>query len=91
MQDRTWSIPGLKTITVTAANELGSAVGTHAILIAKVFVAGPTGRTLIFTDTNGPNIYLNYLAAPVCHLSEFAMLGESSGSTIYLPLVLRNR
>jgi hypothetical protein len=53
LPNRTWSTPGPKVITVTATNDNGSAVGTHSILIAKVFVAGPSGRTLIFTDTTG--------------------------------------
>jgi hypothetical protein len=189
--NRSWSAAGDKVITVTAANDLGSAVGTHTILIARVFVAGPLGKTLIFTDSTGlrtiieipsgalsqttvfvytptislahpvgsgfglaghsfdlsastqlsgqititleyrdrdwmdaaiddestlrlyywnegisdwddvanacgppvptyaPDTVANVLAAPVCHLSEFAMLGESSGGTIYLPLVLK--
>ncbi|HNT74577.1 MAG TPA: hypothetical protein PKH77_06125 [Anaerolineae bacterium] len=33
---------------------------------------------------------VNALRAPVCHLSEFALLGEGGQSKIYLPLVLRN-
>jgi hypothetical protein len=32
----------------------------------------------------------NWLAAPICHLSRFALLGERVGSTIFLPLVLQN-
>ncbi|MCP4539363.1 MAG: hypothetical protein GY832_19680 [Chloroflexi bacterium] len=194
LPNRSWSTPGPKVITVTATNDAGSVTGTHTILIAKVFVAGPAGKTLIFTDTSGlrttieipsgalsgttgfvytptvtishplasgfgffghsfgldatrqisgqititleyrdqdwmdagiedestlrlyywnaglddwddvanacgppvpvygPNVDLNYLAAPVCHLSKFAMLGESSEENmIYLPLVLKNK
>lgn len=32
----------------------------------------------------------NALRAPVCHLSEFALIGETGQYVIYLPLVLRN-
>jgi hypothetical protein len=38
-----------------------------------------------------PNTRDKMLAAPVCHLSEFAIFGQSGGEpTIYLPLILRN-
>ncbi len=33
---------------------------------------------------------LNALRVPVCHLSEFGLFGESTQSSIYLPLVMRN-
>ena len=51
--NRNWSTPGPKVITVTAANDAGSAMGTHTIMIAKVFLAGPAGKTLILTNTTG--------------------------------------
>ncbi len=43
--------------------------------------------------TYAPDTTANILAAPVCHLSEFAMLGGSGGDghTVYLPLVTRNQ
>ncbi|MCP4543571.1 MAG: DUF11 domain-containing protein [Chloroflexi bacterium] len=41
--------------------------------------------------TYGPDTENNILAAPVCHLSEFAMVGQKAGHSIYLPLVLRNQ
>jgi hypothetical protein len=43
--------------------------------------------------TYAPDTEANVLAAPVCHLSEFAIFGETAGegATIYLPLVLRNQ
>jgi hypothetical protein len=43
--------------------------------------------------TYAPDTAANVLAAPVCHLSEFAMLGGSGGDghIVYLPLVTRNQ
>ena len=58
-----WSTPGVKTITVTAANSGGSATGTHTIttsrlVVSGVSISGPTigftGTTYIFTATVSP-------------------------------------
>jgi hypothetical protein len=32
----------------------------------------------------------NWLAVPICHLSQFALFGVQSGSRVYLPLILRD-
>jgi hypothetical protein len=32
----------------------------------------------------------NWLALPICHLSEFVLLGEEGGNLNYLPVVLKN-
>jgi hypothetical protein len=53
LKNRTWSDPGTIVITVTASNVAGSAVGTHTIRIAEVFVTDAAGDTRTFTDTTG--------------------------------------
>ena len=48
-----WSTPGAKTITVTAANSGGSATATHTITTSRVVVTGVSisGPTIGFTNT----------------------------------------
>jgi hypothetical protein len=48
-----WGTPGVKTITVTAANSGGSATGTHTITTSRVLVTGVSisGPTIGFTNT----------------------------------------
>ncbi len=72
LPSHTWDTPGLKTITMTASNVAGTVVGTHTILIAKVFGAGPSGKTMIFTDTVGLRTIIEIPA------------GALSGTTIFV-------
>lgn len=64
LKDRVWTTPGIKVITVTATNAIGSAAGTHTINIGgaaepEVFIVPPLGGTWIFTDTNGLTIRID--------------------------------
>jgi hypothetical protein len=83
LPNRTWSTPGSKVITVTATNDAGSAIGTHTILIAKVFAAGPAGRTLVFTDTTGLRTIIDI---PTGALSETTFFVYTPTVTIAHPL-----
>jgi hypothetical protein len=95
-----WPVNGRITVTVEYRDQDWVAAGIQPESSLRLYYWNGSSNawdnvanTCTPVPSYAPNTGVNALVAPLCHLSEFALLGASGEEefAIYLPLVLKNR